>query len=708
MKLRLLFIWLILASLTAPAQDINVIVGGLKSDQQVVDTLFYFGRRYIMRGKNDSALIWIDKGLETAKKMSNPEWIARFYIEKSNVLLNSDKKKTLETLKLADPYMEQAKDYRIWQKYYMITAKCYKHLLKHDFALEYFMRCENLNNEHNPYLNWLVYIELGEMFDDADAVTEAQKYYEKGYTLTKSRAVRMDHGLMLSELANFYSRRNKPEQFAGLFKEYQAFLASGKKPSGDDSFHNMLFIDWGDTPLEEQVGFMKKVADRLLKNGDFTNATYANHNIAVLYEKDGQVEKALQYMRLCVEISRRDDDLQTIYAYTGGIYRLLKKAGKDNEAIRVVDEMFIIKDSILKRQQRDIVLELETKYQTEKKEKEITILSTKDELNKKEIALLNSQNTLNTIRLLRNTEQREALLRENNLYDSVLEQGRINNELLFRENTLKNSELEKGQALAASINRENKMKAAELSRGKKFQSILIAGAVLLMAAGFFILILYARQRKKNLLIQKQSADLQVLLKEIHHRVKNNLQIISSLLDLQSMSIKDNQASEAVKESKNRVYSMALIHQNLYSEDNLKLIRARQYIDNLLQSLCDSYSISKERVRLLSDIDDISLDVDTMIPLGLILNELVSNALKYAFCDKETGELQIVLRREPEHLFLKVKDNGAGFPEGIDAKNGRSFGLRMIRAFAQKLKAKLEIYNQDGAVVEMQIAKFNMA
>ncbi len=98
----------------------------------------------------------------------------------------------------------------------------------------------------------------------------------------------------------------------------------------------------------------------------------------------------------------------------------------------------------------------------------------------------------------------------------------------------------------------------------------------------------------------------------------------------------------------------------------------------------------------------------MIPLGLILNELVSNSLKYAFKDNEQAELQITLKQQPDHLFLKVKDNGKGFPEGMNAKTGKSFGLKMIRAFAQKLKAKLDIYNNNGAVVEMQITKYSMA
>ena len=198
------------------------------------------------------------------------------------------------------------------------------------------------------------------------------------------------------------------------------------------------------------------------------------------------------------------------------------------------------------------------------------------------------------------------------------------------------------------------------------------------------------------------------MKEIHHRVKNNLQVVSSLLDLQSHTITDSQARAAVKEGKNRVQSMALIHQNLYSEGNIKGIMVKEYISNLVQSLSDSYNISNEKVKVNINIDDLNLDVDTMIPLGLVLNELVSNSFKYAFKETTSGILNIMLEEKNEKLHLKVSDNGAGFPADMDVKSTKSFGLKMIRAFAQKLKATLDIYNNNGAVVEMQISKFKAA
>ncbi|HNA01901.1 MAG TPA: sensor histidine kinase, partial [Ferruginibacter sp.] len=269
-------------------------------------------------------------------------------------------------------------------------------------------------------------------------------------------------------------------------------------------------------------------------------------------------------------------------------------------------------------------------------------------------------------------------------------------------------EKEKQQLLNAALDRENDLKASQLKKEKNIKWLLAGGIGLLLLSGVAILALYRRQQRKSAIIEKQAADLEVLMKEIHHRVKNNLQIVSSLLDLQSHYITDQQASEAVKEGKNRVQSMALIHQNLYSEGNIKGIRVKEYISNLLQTLCSSYNISNDQVRITANIDNINLDVDTMIPIGLVLNELVTNAFKYAFREAGTGELEILLKASGDKLKLLVKDNGTGFPAGMDLKNSKSFGLKMIRAFAQKLKARLDIYNNEGAVVEMEISKFKTA
>jgi two-component system, sensor histidine kinase PdtaS len=258
------------------------------------------------------------------------------------------------------------------------------------------------------------------------------------------------------------------------------------------------------------------------------------------------------------------------------------------------------------------------------------------------------------------------------------------------------------------LSAENKLNEIKLENEKRIGRILLAGTITFLLLATVIFYLYQKQKSKNHIIKKQSDELITLMKEVDHRVKNNLQIISSLLDMQSLIIKDKHAAMAVKEGRNRVQSMALIHQNLYNEGNSNGIAINIYINNLAQSLFHSYNIHQGQIELKMEIENLRLDVDTVIPIGLVLNELISNSLKYAFKSNAEGSISITLQRHNEVLFLKVKDNGKGFPVTLDTARSSSFGMRMIKAFAQKLKADLDIYNDDGACVTMRIRKYKIA
>jgi two-component sensor histidine kinase/tetratricopeptide (TPR) repeat protein len=328
-----------------------------------------------------------------------------------------------------------------------------------------------------------------------------------------------------------------------------------------------------------------------------------------------------------------------------------------------------------------------------------TVLKT--ERSADEIRYLNNENQLKQLQLLRETELRANLQKANMLQDSILRKETQLREMLSRENV---AEKKLREVLRTDITRQQDRLRSE----RRLRLLLLMAVTAMLVLGAIIFYLYRKQRRKNAIIVKQADDMQVLMKEIHHRVKNNLQVISSLLDLQALSIKHDQAAEAVKEGRNRVQSMALIHQNLYNEGNIKGIKVQHYIETLAQGLFHSYNIKTRSVHLTTDIDDLNLDVDTVIPIGLILNELITNSLKYAFRDKEYGEIWVTLKKAGDNLVLKVRDNGDGFPPDASMQPETTFGIKLIRAFAQKLKARLSIYNDNGACVEMQIARYKIA
>lgn len=189
---------------------------------------------------------------------------------------------------------------------------------------------------------------------------------------------------------------------------------------------------------------------------------------------------------------------------------------------------------------------------------------------------------------------------------------------------------------------------------------------------------------------------ELLLAEIHHRVKNNLQVISSLLNLQSDYVDDERALKVFADSQNRIETMALIHEKLYESDDLTGINFSEYLPDLVQSLFDSYSVNLDEITLKMDVGDVLLGVDKAIPLALIINELVSNSLQHAFPDGNKGLISIRLHSDrSKTVQLTAADSGIGIPRGIDIDNAKSLGLQLIDMLTEQLHGTLELDRTKG-------------
>ena len=205
-------------------------------------------------------------------------------------------------------------------------------------------------------------------------------------------------------------------------------------------------------------------------------------------------------------------------------------------------------------------------------------------------------------------------------------------------------------------------------------------------------------------IKKNLKEKEVLLQEIHHRVKNNMQVISSLLRLQSRYITDGKALEFFKNSQNRVRSMVLIHESLYQSKDLAHIDFAEYVKKLTTQLLSSLAIYKSLIKLKINVKDIKMDINLAIPCGLIINELVSNSLKYAFPEGRKGELSISFTYENQTYILYVKDNGIGISEKINLKEPKTLGLQLVNSLTKQLHGTLELEKVKGTCFKITFKK----
>lgn len=206
----------------------------------------------------------------------------------------------------------------------------------------------------------------------------------------------------------------------------------------------------------------------------------------------------------------------------------------------------------------------------------------------------------------------------------------------------------------------------------------------------------ALERQAELLQQRET-----MLREIHHRVKNNMQVMSSLLNLQSRVVSNPETSRMLEENQNRIQSMALVHEILYQSEDLAAVDFSKYVRRMVDHLFRSYGVHEGQIRLCPDLDPIALELDDALPSGLLINEVISNSLKHGFPDCRAGEVHIQLRCSSNNrVEIAVSDNGVGLPPDMDWSTTRSLGLRLVRALAQQLRGDLEICSQNGTRVRL--------
>ena len=392
-----------------------------------------------------------------------------------------------------------------------------------------------------------------------------------------------------------------------------------------------------------------------------------------------------------------------IVPYMAEIYRWnfeIDTANKNYPSAIVNYKMYkIMSDSVSNLEKTKEYARLQTLYETEKKDKEILLKA-------KDIDLLTKKGELQSFINERQTKdlelkEKDIVLLTQQQELQAAEADKKNRDLLLKDNQIKIKEQD-----ITLLKQQDQLQKANLKEANTTRNIIIAGGLLSL---LFLALLYNRYRvkqrankeinSKNLALQGLVNEKEWLLKEVHHRVKNNLQTVVSLLESQSIYLQNNEALLAIQDSQNRVYAMSLIHQKLYQAENVAAIDMGAYLPELTEYLRDSFDI-RHQVYFKIDIPNLELDVSQAIPIGLIVNEAVTNSIKYAFPNDQLGkriEISMTLLAS-DMVTLHIADNGIGLPSSFTTDNNNGLGVSLMKGLTDDINGSFVIESNNGTSI----------
>ncbi len=543
--------------------------------------LVNMGRIYRARGNYDTALSCFENGLSVAKEIKHHfmEGVSYYFIG----LIYQDQQKydlAIENYLIALPMYEDP-GFNAQRPYLLLSlGSAYQEIRNYNESLVYYRKAlKELKAINDRWGLSELYSNLGSVYFDMNRLDSARTYYERSMELYKE----------IDDIAGKSNALNSLGEIQIYRENY------------------VLALDY----LNKALLLNKKVENTIGRVNILLN-------LGKCYVAMGSIRKGLDILNRSLDIANSMNFTSEQMALHKEISAAYTKLRSFENALKHYEMYSALNDSIYRRESNSHFMELEQKYQSEKREREI----------------------------------------------GQLKLDKIEQDITIRKQ-------------------------------RSVRNILIVAIVFAIIIG---VLLYRSYKTKK----KSDSEKEALLKEIHHRVKNNLQIISSLLSIQTENVTDVNVIGAVKESQSRVKAMALIHQLLYQDRDLTRIDFSNYLPQLVHAVLSIFKKENKQIRTTVEAQNIAFDTDTAIPLGLIITELVSNACKYAFYGKQNGEILVNIRSVGENKYqLSVADNGQDLPHDIDFNKLDSMGLRLVRILTSQLEGVFSYRYNKGSIFTVE-------
>jgi two-component sensor histidine kinase/Tfp pilus assembly protein PilF len=483
---------------------------------------------------------------------------------------------------------------------------------------------------------------MARIYNAEDAYVKARRHYEEALVYCEATNYESGKGIGLGGIGLTYAIEGKDDLAKDFLKKGLGF----SRNTGYLPLSIRCLLSLGDVARKEKdndlaLAYYKEALDFSEKIGGKETELIALKGIGIIAFEQGKLEEALMNGERALAIAQKVEHLDYVNEVSKLLANIYTEKGNYKKGVEMLELYISTKDSLVNHEQSKKIIELTEAYKYDIKVAQDSIVNAKLQ-EEKDIEL--------SLQKVKNTQQKQQSI------------------FLFLSLLLM---ISFGIYIYRRYQVTTKQKEIIEAQKKQVDSALDE-------------------------IKKRNEEKELLLKEIHHRVKNNLQIISSLLDLQSNKIEDDTARSVIADGQSRVKSMALIHHKLYQHENIATINIKEYIGQLFNQIMATLTATPPKLTL--DIDaEVAFDIDTAIPLGLILNELLTNACKYAFEEGKQGELSIRLKEKEEGSYaLEVKDNGNGMPSDFNLGKARSLGLRLVRRLSKQLLGKATYKNDNGA------------
>jgi two-component sensor histidine kinase len=541
--------------------------------------------------------------------------------------LNNQADSTQKYTDLAIKLSEKTDNQLLIAKSYLQRGNYLQDRTRFEEALKFYQKAVDIyEKENNKSGAGRTYTGMCRLYKRMSSAQNVRAFMEKALfysfkAIEYLKAVNDNAGLMAAYNNQGITYRDL-DQLEKAHEDYLIGLDIAKKNNIENTYTGILNANLGQYFMDKNqpdkaISQLNKALIIHQKLNNQSAIEHAYRNLSYAFRQKKEYQKAVELAQKSVDISKTLNDPHRAFNSYEALYLAQKDAGLFKEALESLEINKDLEDSTVRAEKTKGVAEIETKYETEKKEILIQKLDEKNQL------------------------QRSQLI------------GFVIGMMLLLG------------LLVALYNQNQTVKASQKQ------------------------------------ISEQSDQLKLMMKELHHRVKNNLAIVSSLLKIQSSKIEDEKAVQAVRQGQQRVEAMSLIHQRLYQTDKVTNINIKEYINDLADSLMSAYGHTPDDFDLKIEVEKEQLDVDLAIPLGLIINELLTNSFKYAYGKIERPSLQISLKKN-NGLTLEVQDNGPGIDMERWQKAKDSFGKKLIAGLSKQIGGTFALENREGSYFKLQI------